>query len=154
MVDENFYIGAQYNEISKIASQFGEYNGFKNRYAELISKKANDEEWNNFLIHFFKKVLEDAITHFLDKINKDKKLSCNAQKEKKELEEIKEKIILNNLSLIEMHQLKTKINNNLELIYNQRELIKIINKEKWKDRVIGFVIGLVGGFVLYKLGFS
>lgn len=156
MVENDFllYVNMHYNTILTTSKQFGEYVGFKNRYHELTSKKPlNKDECEIFLCNFFKKVLEDGINHFLSEISKNTKLKCSVQKEIDSLEDMKQSLLLNNLELLDLYKLRVKANKNLESIRNQQKLIQLTTKQKWVERGIGILIGLIVSFIAYKLGF-
>ena len=94
--DKGFYIGAQCNEILTFASKFGEYDEHKAKYSELVNKNASENEFEQFLKIFLKKVLEDVITLSLSEIKKEKReLQCRINKQKKKFEEIKNKLFFN-----------------------------------------------------------
>ena len=153
--EESFllYINTHYNNILNISKQFGEYSEFKNRYSELISKKPLDKlKCDIFLVNFYKKILEDAINSFLSRINENEKLRCNVQKEITNLKKIKEKLWLNNLKLLDLYKLKDEINETLNYVWNQDNLIKLTNREKWKERGIGILIALGTGIILKIFG--
>jgi len=151
MVDDNFllYVNTHYSNILNISRQSGEYIEFKDKYEELISKNTlNKPECDSFLCKFFKKVLEDGINSFLSKVSEDTKLQCSVQKEIKNLEDIRKKLLLNDLDIAELYSLRNKVNEELSSIRNQRILIKLTKKEKWKERGLGFILGIIGAIIL------
>jgi len=158
MVEENkiseFYIGEQFNIISQIANKIGDYTEFNNRYAEMIVKKANLNEWDKFLVNFYKRVLEDATQIYLKLINNKIELKVRLNNESNNLNKIRERLLLNDLKLEELHSIKNNISEIIDRIINQIELNKLTAWEKWKERIIGLIIGIIGSIVIYKLGFS
>ncbi len=154
MVEENSfsYYSYHYNIILKVSSQFGDYTEFKNRYQQIISKKPIDEQvCTKFLIKFFKKVLEDGIKFFLSMIEKENHLKLKSGEEIEKLKEIKEKILLNDLELVDLYQLTRDANKYLLRIYDKREIIELTKREKWKERAIGFVTALVIAIIVWIL---
>ncbi|MBU0929608.1 MAG: hypothetical protein KJ623_00880 [Nanoarchaeota archaeon] len=132
-------------------------NEFKIKYSDLIVKKADDKTWQDFLIKYYSRVIEDGTWGLIQSINKN-----NFQDFSKniiELNEIHDKTKTERLTIEELHTLKSKLLNiESEIIIKinaYKMNIKMQSKEKWKERGFGCIIGitasLIAGIILFYL---
>lgn len=144
----SFYVGEQYRIISEFADKVGEYKSFKEKYDELISKgNVNKEEWDKFLKKYHSKVLLDVSNRFLGGIANIKKSTESFSKQKQDLTNIKKKLEINELSLLELNKVRGEIKKIQEELIEKENIVKYNKKQLFFWAIIGFLLGMLAEFL-------
>lgn len=163
MVDigEKEYYGEKFGFISETANKLSgagiikqdDYKFFNEAYGELIVKKANNEDFEELFVDYLKKVLEDVCNNILDTIKNNRKILQTFSEEEITIEKIKKGLLTKRLKYEEQYNLKQKLWEIGRKVEDKINLEKRINFNKWKERVLGFIIGIIASLILYYFGF-
>jgi len=169
MVENNqtqspFFIAERYSLISEFADKVNrvsggvfDYQTYKNKYAELISKKPEFEEWESFLKKFFISSLDNACIYLITFATKNKNLKETFRDELKRLNEIKKRVDVNNLKYEDLVSIKIEIDDIGKVIEEKVAFCKKDNFWKWVNRIGGFLIGIITtiiiSLIMKKFGF-
>ncbi len=149
------YIGEQFNKISEIADKIGEYKEFKEKYSELLSKKEADGKiWDDFLTKFYARVLEDWAKWMIDVIKSRETSGQSFAEIIHKLSEHIKKLQIETANYTELSQTHKDIEHIRDEAREKLKIERYERKERWKERIISFILGVVGAYLLWRFGFS
>ena len=155
--DNGFYYGEKFRIISELADEISNYNEYKERYAELISKNASNKEWEEFLINYYSRVIEDGAWTIKKWINENNKNIQDFSSEINRLEQINKKAKLETLDFEQLHILRLELIEISSKSKNKITLGKLQTKRIWIERSIGILIGIITsiiGGIIFKYFFK
>lgn len=153
-----FYIGTEIQRISEIADSIGEYETFKEKYSQLISKKTSNDEWNEYLKKYYHRVLLDAVGYLHNKIDSRKTKGQSFSKINHELDDHQMRLDTNNLTMKDFNLIRTALLRLDKEIYENIEIEKCNKRQFWNGiwlgAFVGLILGLIAGILTHRFGLT
>jgi len=137
------------DKVNRVSGGVFDYQTYKNKYSELISRKHQFEEWEAFLKKFFTSVISDACVYLIDFATKNKGPREIFNEEIKIINQIKKRVDVNNLRYEELVTLRIEIDDIGKVIEEKITFCKKDRFWKWAERIISYLLGIITTVVLY-----
>lgn len=110
--------------------------------------------WDEFLIKYYTKVLEDFVEFLLREIKRNRRRMQLFSVNRNELLNYLRELRTRHLAIQQLANLKDEISQINDEIFEKIDLDKRQKRRDWIGHLIGFIIGLVVGFVLFWIRLS
>lgn len=128
-------------------------------YSDMELQNIKDvDKWANLFANYYVMLISDICDNYITKIDNVKKIFRGSNSLRKKLIQIKKDVCSDNEIFLTVYQYLEDLD---YIVGDIDESIFVDNankKREWKyrflDWIIGFVLGMAGGTVLYKFGFA